>query len=239
LKYTESSDSRKKAVNTGLYVIIGLCLLVIGGASWFAITASTPEENEPRNQSSNRSEYSTPSTSYNESVMDPPFMSEPMAESVEDQPYSSQSEVSSESVAQEKTDVIVFTMPVQGDVLKKHSDTELQFSATYGDMRLHTGIDIAAESGTSVCACADGVVESVELNTTFGNVITIDHKNGITAKYASLDNIEVESGDAVKAGDIIGKVATVPAECMDKSHLHFEVLKNSKSVEPLKALGLE
>lgn len=242
LKYTESNDSRKKAVNTGLYVIIAVCLVIIGGASWFAITAAKDDQGTTSNPSeSNLSEYSTPSTSYNESVMDPPFVSEPMSESVTDQPYESQDTEteSSESEAQTQTNVLVFTMPVQGDILKIHSDTELQYSATYGDMRLHTGIDIAASKGTSVSACADGTVTAIELNTTFGNVVTIDHSGGITVKYACIDNIEIKNGDTVKAGDIIGTVSTVPAECADKEHLHLEVLKDGKSVDPLKTLGLE
>ena len=233
MKYTESSDNRKNAVNTGLYIIIGLCLLVIGGASWFALSA-TNEEAKPDTQSS-KSEYSAPSTSYNESVVDPPYISEPMQESVKDQPYSSKAEVTEEK----KPEIIVFSMPVQGEVLKPHSQSQLQFSATYSDMRLHTGVDIAAKKGTAVSACGDGTVKNIELNTTLGNVITIEHKNGITAKYASVENIEVEISDNVKAGDIIGTVATVPAECADKEHLHLEVFKNGKSADPLKTLGLE
>lgn len=233
MKYTESSDNRKNAVNTGLYIIIGLCLLVIGGASWFALSA-TNEETKPDTQSS-KSEYSAPSTSYNESVVDPPYISEPMQESVKDQPYSSKAEVTEEK----KPEIIVFSMPVQGEVLKPHSQSQLQFSATYSDMRLHTGVDIAAKKGTAVSACGDGTVKNIELNTTFGNVITIEHKNGITAKYASVENIEVEISDNVKAGDIIGTVATIPAECADKEHLHLEVFKNGKAADPLKTLGLE
>ena len=234
MKYTESSDNRKSAVNTGLYIIIGLCLLVIGGASWFALSASNNEA-KPETSSSNKSEYSTPSTSYNDSVMDPPYISEPMQESVDDQPYSSETE----TVEEKKPEIVVFTMPVQGEVLKFHSDSQLQFSATYSDMRLHTGIDIAAKKGTAVSACGDGTVKSIELNTPLGNVIIIEHKNGITAKYASIDNIEVEVSAEVKAGDIIGTVSTVPAECADKEHLHLEVFKDGKAADPLKTLGLE
>ncbi|MBQ8532504.1 MAG: M23 family metallopeptidase [Clostridia bacterium] len=236
MKYTESSHDRKSAVNTGLYVIIGLCLLIIGGASWFALTRGDDNDTTPSVSSSNPSAYSTPSTSYNESVLEPPYTtSTPIADTVSDQPYSSESETSSKT----ETQTVVFTMPVQGEILKKHSDSELQYSATYGDMRLHTGIDIACKKGTSVSACSDGTVTSIELNTTYGNVVTIDHKNGITVKYACLDNLKIENGATVKAGDIIGTVGTVPAECMDEEHLHLEVLKNGKSVEPLKALGLE
>jgi len=234
LKYTEPSDNRKSAVNTGLYIIIGLCLLVIGGASWFALSASN-EEVTPKTQSSSKSEYSTPSTSYNESVIDPPYISEPMQEPVKDQPYSSVTE----TTKPEEPENNLFTMPVQGKIIKKHSDSELQFSATYSDMRLHTGIDIAAKKGTSVSSSSDGTVKNIELNTTYGNIVTIEHKNGIMIKYAGIDNIQVEIGKAISVGDIIGTVATIPAECADKEHLHLEVYKNGKIVDPLKTLGLE
>ena len=236
LKYTEPSDNRKSAVNTGLYIIIGLCLLIIGGASWFALSAGNDNnDTKSQRQSSSQSEYSAPSTSYNDSVIDPPYISEPMQESVKDQPYSSKAETSSA----ETPEAVVFSMPIQGEIIKHHSDSELQFSATYSDMRLHTGIDIAAKNGTAVSSCGDGTIKNIELNTTWGNVVTIEHKNGITVKYAGIDNIEVKLGDNVKAGDIIGVVATVPAECADKEHLHLEVYKDGKASDPLKTLGIE
>ena len=129
-------------------------------------------------------------------------------------------------------------MPVQGKVLKDYSGERLQYSATYGDMRLHKGIDIECEKGTAVSAAADGTVLSVINDATFGTVLEIDHKNGIMVKYAALDDVKLKEGDAVKMGDIIGKVGTVPCECNDKSHIHIEVLKDGKQVSPLKALGL-
>ncbi len=249
LKYSESPKQSKKAVNIGLYVIIALCLLIVGGAAWFAISANTDSQsNTSSGNSSNSSidnwddvsEYSDPNASYNESVMEPPLVSSdgsaPTADSVSSEPYSSKSETSS---AKKEPETVVFTMPINGEITKKHSDTELQFSSTYSDMRIHTGIDIKGKIGTFVSACGDGVIESITPNTTLGNAVVIDHKNGITVKYASLDNLKFKEGDSVKAGDIIGTIGSIPAECMDGEHLHLEVFKNGKSVEPLKALGLE
>lgn len=240
MKYTESPENPKNAVNIGLYVIIGVCLLVIGGASWFALTNSNTSEPTPKTQSSQK-EYSTPSTSYNESVAEPPVISEPTDDSVSSEPYSSEEETSeeSESVSDTKYDVTVFSMPVHGEKLKGFSSSELQYSKTYGDMRLHTGIDLKTANGTAVSACADGVVENIELSTTMGNVVTIDHKNGITIKYASLENLEIEIGDSVEAGDIIGTTSTIPAECMDEEHLHIEFYLNNTPQDPLKSLGFE
>ena len=129
-------------------------------------------------------------------------------------------------------------MPVGGEVIKDYSEKQLQSSATYGDMRIHTGIDIACEDGTSVSAAGDGKVTAFEESSSLGTTVTIDHGNGITTKYAALKNVKVKEGDKVTAGDIIGTVTTVPGECADQSHLHFEVFKNGHSAAPLSTLGL-
>lgn len=234
LKITESFSDKKTAVNTGLYIIIGLCILIIGGASWFMLSSNSDgnTSSEPDGQNN---EYTSPSTSYNENVVTPPILpSQETADTVSDQPYSSESEV-----VEEKPKAIVFAMPVVGEVIKGHSDTQLQFSKTYGDMRIHQGIDISSKIGTAVSSAADGTVTAIEPNTSIGTVITIDHNNGITIKYASIDNLKFKIGDAVKSGDIIGTVGSIPAECEDKEHIHIEVYKDSKPVDPLKALGLE
>ena len=106
-------------------------------------------------------------------------------------------------------------------------------------MRIHTGLDIACADGTAVSACSDGKVLSVEDTAFLGTVVTVDHGSGITAKYAALKDIKVKAGDKVAAGDIIGATASIPCECADQSHLHFEIYKDGHITEPLKALGMK
>lgn len=233
MKYTQSYGKRK--LGGGFYIAIALSLLIIGGVAWFALSRSNMENTAPKN-SSQPQEYNNNTSSYNESdqdIIDEVLPNTDTTENVENEPYSS------EEATVEQTEILSFTMPVQGEIIKNHSDTELQYSATYGDMRIHSGIDIACEKGTSISACGNGTVTSIELNTTLGNVVTIDHGNGITVKYAAIDNLNVKQGDTVKTGDIIGTAGTVPSECSDKSHIHIEALKDGKSVSPFKALGLE
>ena len=240
MKYSETSNRGKKAVNTGLYVIIALCLLIVGGAVRFAVRSSNIRKQEDGGSTSNKNNsYSAPQSSYNDytesDIMQPPLTSTaPTADSVPSEPYSSK-----ESTSSEAPKIVAFIMPVQGEIIKEHSGTQLQYSSTYGDMRLHSGIDIAAAVGTSVSACSDGAVESITPSTPYGTIVTIDHKSGLTVKYASLENLKIEVGDTVKAGDIIGTVGTIPSECMDKEHLHIEVLKNGNPVSPLEALNLK
>ncbi len=234
MKYTEKYTNKKNRIGTGFYIVVACCLLGIGSASWFALS-NYSADNTPL-VSEDNSEYKQNESSYNESessIVEEQKPTEDVADQVSDQPYSSE-----ESVTSEVPPVKSFTMPVQGEILKQHSADTLQFSSTYGDMRLHCGLDIACEKGTSISACSDGKVLSVELNTSYGNIVTIDHGDGIKVKYCAIDNIKIESDSTVKMGDIIGTSATIPAECSDKDHIHIEVIKDGKSVSPLEAMGL-
>ena len=99
------------------------------------------------------------------------------------------------------------------------------------------------DSGTDMqdhnSAAGSGSVLSVEESVSLGMVVTIDHGSGITAKYASIKDAKVKAGDKVAAGDIIGSVTSIPGECADQSHLHFEITKDGHSAEPLGTLGLK
>ncbi len=234
MNYTEKYSNKKHRIGTGFYIVVACCLLGIGGASWFAL--SNYSADTPLVSSEESSEYNGNNTSYNESessVLEENKPTEDVAEQVSDEPYTSE-----ENVSSAPSTVRSFTMPVQGEILKDHSADTLQFSATYGDMRLHCGVDIACEKGTAVSSCSDGTVLSVELNTSYGNIVTVDHGDGIKVKYCALDNLEIKENSKVKTGDIIGTAATIPAECSDKSHIHIEVIKDGKNVSPLEAMGL-
>ena len=231
LKYAETRPKQK--FGTGFYIVIACCILLLGGASWFAL--SNIADNSDIKSKNENSEYTDKTPSYTESTPEsaPQDAVEETEEKVSQVPYSS------EPAKTESPQKPVFALPVQGEILKQSSSDALQYSATYGDMRLHQGVDIACELKSKIHACADGTVSNIELNTALGNVVTIDHGNKITVKYASLEKINVSAGDEVQLGDIIGTVGTIPSECNDKSHIHIEVFVSGKHADPLKALGLE
>lgn len=236
MKYYESKFT-KFVGSAGFYVIIACCLIGIGAASWFAVSRYNSSHTENRSGSSeNSGAYSKEQSSYNSSEIissqPAPSASESVAKSVSDEPYTSDTQTPSEIAAE------YFAVPVEGEISKGYSDTELQYSATYGDMRLHTGADIVCEAGSAVNAAGDGKVESVAEDMSYGTVITINHGNGIIVKYCGIADVTVKSGDTVKLGEAIGNAGTVPSECADQNHIHIEVLKDGKTVSPLKALGL-
>lgn len=125
-------------------------------------------------------------------------------------------------------------MPVEGKIIKEYAMEKLIYSETLGMWRTHPGIDIACEIGTNVVSVSNGEIKNVGYDDFYGNFVII--QNGIyTYKYCNLDEgIIVKKGDAVKKNDVIGIIGvSAKGEIQDKSHLHFEVLKDNININPL------
>lgn len=128
-----------------------------------------------------------------------------------------------------------FIMPVNGDVTLEFAKDTLVYSKTLEEWRAHTGIDLAADRGTPVKAVADGVVVDVRNDKYYGITIVLDHGDNIQTLYRNLASDDTVSiNEKVKQGQVIGSVGnTALDESSEQPHLHFEVLKNNVSVDPL------
>lgn len=127
-----------------------------------------------------------------------------------------------------------FLIPVNGDIANKYSPDELIWNETLGQWLVHNGVDISVNTGTVVAASEDGTVSAVYDDSILGLTIEITHDDGWITRYCSLETLQlVNVGDKVCKGDVISSAGTSAiAECASGPHLHFEVLKNGKYIEP-------
>ncbi len=100
-----------------------------------------------------------------------------------------------------------------------------------GQQANHAGMDYSGSYHASILAAADGVVVWAGKRSSYGNMVEIDHGNGFMTRYAHAESVNVELGQKVSAGEkiaIMGKSGRATSE-----HLHFEILKNGRKVNPL------
>jgi murein DD-endopeptidase MepM/ murein hydrolase activator NlpD len=98
--------------------------------------------------------------------------------------------------------------------------------------RPHEGIDVTAPAGAEIAAPAAGFVTDVAWEEGYGNLLTLDHGNGLLTRYAHCGKILVARGQRVKRGQ---KIALVGSTGLSTGpHLHYEVWVNGKPVDPMK-----
>lgn len=98
-------------------------------------------------------------------------------------------------------------------------------------LRMHYGIDLPRPYGTPVRASARGVVVFAGWRGGYGNMVDINHGDGVVTRYAHLSRIEVTRSAVVTAGQQVGRVGSTGRST--GSHLHYEVRVNGRAVDPL------
>lgn len=122
--------------------------------------------------------------------------------------------------------------PVSNETLTQlHATFGERFHPLLGYVRDHKGLDFTADIGTPVYATGDGTVHSAYFSGSFGNVIFINHDYGYETRYAHLSAFNVERGQRIKRGDIIGYVGNTGLS--RGPHLHYEVLYKGLQINPI------
>ncbi len=99
-------------------------------------------------------------------------------------------------------------------------------------MKMHAGVDFAAPRGTPIYATGDGMVKTVQKNHSgYGICVDINHGYGFVTRYAHMQKCTVHAGQSVKRGQCIGYVGTTGLTTAP--HLHYEVIKHGKKVNPI------
>ncbi|MFA9422036.1 MAG: M23 family metallopeptidase [Sedimentibacter sp.] len=127
-----------------------------------------------------------------------------------------------------------FIMPVEGELTTDFA--EIRYVNNEQSSSRHSGLDIAAPKGTLVKAPNNGVVVfAMDGLLSSGNTVVIDHGMGLFTSYYHLDNIEVEKGEKVKKGDVIGTVGTTGFST--GPHLHYAVSIYNTYINPYQTLS--
>ena len=98
----------------------------------------------------------------------------------------------------------------------------------------HGGIDIDGNKGDTIMAPANGIVTKAGWHGGYGNLIEIDHGNGLTTRYGHLSQGNVRIGDAVQRGQLIGLIGSTGRST--GPHLHYELRMNDKPINPRRLL---
>lgn len=139
-----------------------------------------------------------------------------------------------------KKENIIFSLPVEKYTLGMgYSEDALIYNKTLKEWSTHLGIDYITEKDQKVYAVYDGVVETIEYSILEGTTIVIDHGNDLKTTYSSLsNNVEVNVGDRINKGDVIGYTSDSSAsEAKEGYHVHFSVLEQNEYVDPEKYIG--
>jgi murein DD-endopeptidase MepM/ murein hydrolase activator NlpD len=99
---------------------------------------------------------------------------------------------------------------------------------------LHTGLDLKAEAGSPVRATGSGRVVTAEWSGAYGNMVEIEHSNGVTSRYGHLSAILVSVGQTIPLGGIVGRVGSTGRST--GPHLHYETRIDGDSVDPTRFL---
>lgn len=136
-------------------------------------------------------------------------------------------------VSQVESRADTFTLPASGRI---SSHFGMRSHPISGRMQMHEGMDLAVPIGTPVKAASDGEVVFAGEKRGYGKVVVLSHRDGLQTVYGHLDSINVGVGDKVKGDQPIAHsgntgVSTGP-------HLHFEILKGGRPVNPVDFMSL-
>ena len=202
----------------GIYVVMLVCLALIGVTAYFALgsdrkTAENPDDNDGQQVASQVA----------------PTLSATPSPTLTPTPTPT---VTPKATAKAEVKLL---LPVTGEILRPYSPTKPVYFETLKEWMVHTGVDIKAKEGTPVLAAKDGTVSFVAFDAVNGNMIIIDHGENEQTVYANLGSLDyVKKGQKVQRGDKISTVGRSATNTIsDPAHLHFEYHQGDKTKDPM------
>ena len=200
----------------GYYIALILCAVAIGISGYLYYRNA----NEPANTLQSGQTVTDPDNSHIQTAVTAPGIPN--------------TEPSAPTTIPEPSKPGKITRPVSGETIVEYAMDALCYNPTTRDWRVHNGIDIAADAGSTVCAAADGTVYTVYEDETMGMTVVIRHDGGYVTRYSSLGaDVCVSAGETVTAGQAIGTVGcTALLETAIGDHIHFSVTCDGENIDP-------
>lgn len=235
----------------GIYIIMLICLALIGITAYFALGSGGGEEDQAQEPSpSIESAGAQQDQSLKEEIKRLQATPKPTATPTETPkatatpaptkaPETVPDVASAAAAAPAKVAAATPTpqkplMPIDGNIIRPYSPEEPVFYSTLNEWMVHMGIDIEAPDETDIISAMDGTIEAVENRADTGYTILIDNGGGVKTLYGNLASPDgVEVGQQINRGDVIGKVGRSATNTLsDPAHVHFEYTKDGKRVNP-------
>ena len=203
------------------YIVLAFCVLAVG----LSLTLILLNDNAIEDQ--------------NNVQANPPIIQDQTPS--DDLPTGGGEEIDDPIIPEPVVKVIDFAMPIDSPTAITEYTETLVFNKTLKRYSAHLATDFFAPEGTPVKAVYEGTIEKVDNSLLTGVSITIDHGDGLKTVYNSLESgDEVSVGQTVSKGDVIGYVSVSNRqESGYGAHLHFEVIENGESIDPVKYLVID
>lgn len=221
----KSGKNTKKWLETKAFYAVAISLvLVIVGISAAIINISKIKNVAKGNEDE-------PATYYSVTQMTE-FQANKNATGIADERETTEEATEEATTAEQK-----FTFPLNSNVIKDYSDGNMVYSKTMGDWRIHNGVDIGGEENSEVVAIQNGNVLDAYNDELWGDVVVIQHQNGLEAKYCGVKSV-VQKGQSVEQGQTIGTLGVIPIENADGLHVHLEIKIEEANTDPIKAMNM-
>lgn len=239
MKHSDYSSKNKSRQTRGFVIAAGICLIAIGVAAWAAYDSVVQEPIDPGVSITETSQ--TEESALTLSTPTPAPSEKPVAGNVTSTPAPTEKPKATATPKPTATAIedLTLSFPVGQKVVKRFSADTPVFSETMKDWRVHNGVDFEAKEGEAVKAMAKGSVKEISDDRLLGKVVVITHGDADVWYCGLGDKVAVKKGDSVKAGQDIGVVGSCPGESADGIHLHLEIRRDGKAIDPLPILMKE
>lgn len=216
----------------GFYIVLALCVALLGVSAYFLLTGNDGTDVDQQTMNDGYTDYEDDP----ETALTIPMDDEGdggAAEPVDEPESEDETEVWNEQEAETAVSAAMI-WPVEGEIDIPYSMETLVYNERLGDWRTSSRVELKADVGTQVLACAAGIVKEVYMDDINGMTVVIEHAGGLVSVYSNLASTPtVCIGDNVMTGEVIGSVGTTAlGESEDNAHLCFSMLLDGQSVDP-------